>query len=193
MNEPNFMAAHPTVSKHFISTHTWHHHSDARWKVRGSPKSSGFTLWSTWISVRNLLVIQTVHVEILLSGPEWRRASRLSTPLSKKDTGEEIETEREKEKLDKVVLSQRLHLTLLTFFPWQEIFQSNQLDHSWDGNEWSMSPIQRKKCVKHDSEIMSLILFDETSQLWFYGGPTYSRMWPVPVYTSVHRQIRTIK
>lgn len=41
---------------------------------------------------------------------------------------------REREKLDMVTLSQSAHLTLLTFFPWHEIIQSNQLDHSWNGN-----------------------------------------------------------
>lgn len=77
---------------------------------------------------------------------------------------EKTEMERETEKLDKVLLSQSWYLTLLAFFPWQDISQSNQLDHSWDGNECSMYPIPKKKKKKHDSEIMCMILLDEISQ-----------------------------
>lgn len=74
------------------------------------------------------------------------------------------ETKRGKEKLDKVMLSQSAHLTLLTFFPWQEIIQSNQLGHSWDGNDDSVSSPGERMCeVRQWDQWMAMILLDEIS------------------------------
>ncbi len=64
MSVPNVMEIDPMVVKLFHTKSA----GGSRGKLRGLPKSVGFSLWAPWISAPNFMTIHVAVIDIFQSG-----------------------------------------------------------------------------------------------------------------------------